>query len=196
MQLEIMDMGRVSYTEGDAMQAAAAGALRPGTALLLLGEHDPVYTRTVTSLSPPHVGIPVVGVRRGGEITYHGPGQLIGRPVAPWRSGFTRVIEDALGQALLDVGVGARLRERLPGVWVGERKIASVGFRQQDGLVMEGGFAVNVNVDLEPFDAIEACGIAGVQMTSIAAETGVRDHPDFRGHVVERLSAAFQALGE
>lgn len=148
---------------------------------MLLLEHDPVYTigrtrdhsslRDITSL--PH---PVVEVNRGGQATYHGPGQLMGYPILDLRRHggdlkvYLRKLEGMLIEALTALDVAATRREGLTGVWVEERKIASIGVGLRSWVSMHG-FALNVCGDLSPFQSITPCGISGVRMTSIAIET-------------------------
>jgi lipoyl(octanoyl) transferase len=122
-------------------------------------------------------GIDIVDTGRGGKVTYHGPGQLVGYPIVGVDDvvAYVRLLEDALVTALADEGVAARSRphegHRFTGVWVGDRKIASIGVHLSRGVSMHG-FAVNVDNDLEPFSWIVPCGLDGVAMTSLVAETG------------------------
>ena len=170
----------------------------PDTLLLL--EHPPVYTRG--RRSPPGEltlgedfyrarGIEVVPTDRGGRVTYHGPGQLVGYPIMGVTDvvAHLRTIEDAIVAALAEEGIAARSRPRdgpdYTGVWVGERKIASLGVHVSRG-VSTHGFAVNVDNDLEPFTWVVACGLPGVEMTSIAAELG-------GGASIERFRARMAA---
>jgi lipoyl(octanoyl) transferase len=150
--------------------------------VLLLLEHEPVYTigRTPdqTSLRDaealPH---PLVRINRGGQATYHGPGQLVGYPVLDLKKygqdlhKYLRALEEALVSTLSEYGVVAQRREGLTGVWVGERKIASIGVGVRQWVSMHG-FALNVSGDLSPFQSITPCGLAGVEMTSLQVEAG------------------------
>jgi lipoyl(octanoyl) transferase len=151
---------------------------------LLLVEHEPVYTRGRRSregeltLGPDFYavkGIEIFDTDRGGKVTYHGPGQVVGYPiVGVWDVGaHLRKMEDAIVGALGREGVHARSRRDegpdYTGVWVGERKIASLGVHVSHG-VSTHGMAVNVALDLEPFTWIVPCGLAGVTMTSLAVE--------------------------
>lgn len=155
----------------------------PGTAdELLLLEHEPVYTmgRTPDQSSLrnaealPH---PLVRINRGGQATYHGPGQLVGYPIVDLRPRgqdlhkYLRGLEEALIDGLAEMGVKAQRRAGLTGVWVGERKIASIGVGVRRWVAMHG-FALNVSGSLAPFRMITPCGIAGVEMTSVEQETG------------------------
>jgi lipoyl(octanoyl) transferase len=123
-------------------------------------------------------GIEIVETDRGGRVTYHGPGQLVGYPIVRVNDvvAYVRTLENALVRALADEGVaGARSRphdgHNYTGVWVEDRKIASIGVHLSRGVSMHG-FAVNVENDLEPFSWIVPCGLDGVQMTSLIRETG------------------------
>jgi lipoyl(octanoyl) transferase len=149
---------------------------------LLLLEHDPVYTigRTPdqTSLRDAmHLPHPLFQINRGGQATYHGPGQLMGYPIIDLRNcgqdlhKFLRWIEELLITFLTSFGIEARRQEGLTGVWVENRKIASIGVGVRHWITMHG-FALNVGGDLSPFAHITPCGIANVAMTSIENETG------------------------
>jgi lipoyl(octanoyl) transferase len=122
-------------------------------------------------------GIEIVEVNRGGKITYHGPGQLVGYPIVAVDDvvQYVRTLERALVAALHEAGVAARARPEdgpdYTGVWVQDRKIASIGVHVQRGVTTHG-FAVNVDNDLTPFQWVVACGLDGVRMTSLAVETG------------------------
>jgi len=150
---------------------------------LLLVEHDPVYTigRTKDQSSlrnPDSLPAPIHVINRGGQATWHGPGQLVGYPIVDLRRrerdlhAYLRVIEDALIMALANFGVAGVSREGLTGVWVEGRKIASIGVGVRGWVTMHG-FALNLGPDLSGFDPIVPCGIADVQMTSVARETGI-----------------------
>jgi lipoate-protein ligase B len=155
--------------------------------VLLTLQHWPVYTRGRRS-GPGELpmgeewyalqGIETVVTDRGGKVTYHGPGQLVGYPIV--RIGedvlaYVRTLEGALVAALAEEGVAAHARPDdgpdFTGVWVGERKIASIGVHVARGVTTHG-FAVNVENDLQPFSWIVPCGLEGVQMTSLIRETG------------------------
>lgn len=186
--LWVCQLGSVAYADAVAMQDQVrarriAGEL-PDTLLLL--EHPRVYTRGRRSADGELAlgedfyraqGIDVVATNRGGRITYHGPGQLVGYPImhAGAIDTFLRTMEDAIAAALGDQGIAAHGRPQdgpdYTGVWVGERKIASIGVHVSHGIATHG-FAVNVDNDLQPFSWVVACGLPGVHMTSLAAELG------------------------
>ena len=147
----------------------------------MLLEHEPVYTigrtRDRSSLREAEErGLPVIEVNRGGQATYHGPGQLVGYPILDLNDYgrdlhvYLRAIEEALIQACAAAGIGTTRREGLTGVWVGERKIASIGVGVRHWISMHG-FAINVAADLAGFAQIVPCGIAGVTMTSVSLES-------------------------
>src|SRR4051812_979806 len=182
-ELWVANVGRVPYAEGVALQDRVRAARQAGAipdALLLL-EHDPVYTkgrRTERTDLPMgddwyrSQGIEVAPTTRGGRVTYHGPGQLVGYPIMGIGDviGYLRTLEAAVIAALAEEGVEANVREGLTGIWVGERKIGSIGVHVSRGVTMHG-FAVNVDCDLQPFEWIVPCGIDGVRMTSLYVET-------------------------
>ncbi len=155
--------------------------------VLLLLEHPPVYTRGRRSEAAElpmgeqwyrAQGIDVVQTDRGGRITYHGPGQVVGYPIMslkPYRDDvaqYIRRMESAIVATLADVGIAAGPIEGLTGVWTHEpRKIASIGVHVSRGVTTHG-FAINVNNDLQPFEWIVPCGIENCRMTSVSRELG------------------------
>jgi lipoyl(octanoyl) transferase len=182
-----MDLGRRPYLEALEHQRTLcrrrmAGELEED--LLLLVEHDPVITlgrgtRTASLLLSPaelsRGGVEVVQVERGGDVTYHGPGQLVGYPILHlsehredlhW---YLRQIEASLIGALGILGIEAERVPGLTGVWTRRRKIASIGVHVKQWVTLHG-FALNVTTDLRGFDPIVPCGIQDVVMTSVAAE--------------------------
>jgi lipoyl(octanoyl) transferase len=184
MPLTIQWLGRVDYQQGLALQdrlvAERRGGLIPDQLLLL--EHDPVYTigrnPDQTSLrGATHLPHPVVQINRGGQATYHGPGQLVGYPILDLRDHgqdlhrYLRALEEMLIGVCGTFGIRARRREGLTGTWVADRKVASIGVGVRQWISMHG-FALNVRGDLAPFGEITPCGIAGVSMTSLEKESG------------------------
>ena len=176
--------GLVPYEEALADQrkihAEVALDLRPNTLMLL--EHPSVYTagRRTTLDERPIDGTPVVDVDRGGKITWHGPGQLVGYPIIRLAKrndvvGYVRTVEAALMKVCEEFGLAAEQYCDRTGVWIrdnnGDRKIAAIGIRVAKGVTMHG-FALNVNPDLTPFTRIMACGIPDVEVTSLAKELG------------------------
>jgi lipoate-protein ligase B len=208
--LAILDLGRRAYRPTLALQRALVERRRLGTLehdLLLLVEHEPVVTMGRGSqasslpVSPEELGrrgLDVLEVERGGDVTWHGPGQLVGYPILDltghrqdlhW---YLRQLEELLIGALaaLDL-VGSRQAGRT-GVWTGGRKIASIGVHVRQWVTFHG-FALNVHPDLRAFDQIVACGIAGVDMTSIERELVLSGKASGLGR--ERLwSAAREAV--
>ena len=141
-------------------------------------------------------GIDVVGVDRGGRVTYHGPGQLVGYPIMRVADvvAHLRTLEEAIVAALAQEGIAGRSRTEdgadYTGVWVGERKIASLGVHVQKGVTTHG-FAVNVANDLQPFEWVVPCGLEGVRMTSITRERGAEaDLRCFRRRVAFSVARA------
>jgi lipoyl(octanoyl) transferase len=190
--LEVVDLGRRPYGPVLELQRGLCRQRQSGertTDLLLLVEHDPVVTLgrgtrpSSLPLTPAQLaqrGLPVVEVERGGDVTYHGPGQLVGYPVldlAEHRADlhwYLRQLEAGLIAGLASLGVPAEREPGLTGVWTRGRKIASIGIHVKQWVTFHG-FALNVSTDLRAFDLIVPCGIAGVTMTSVAAELGRRD---------------------
>ena len=191
--MEIRELGRVEYREALALQQRLRAERQAGTIedVLLLLEHDPVYTRGRRSDPgelPVARNIPVVDVDRGGKVTYHGPGQLVGYPIMAVSDvvAFVRSMERAIVAALAGEGIDARSRADegpdYTGVWVDDRKIASIGVHVQRGVTTHG-IAINVDGDLTPWQWIVPCGLPGVRMTSILEETGRADMAAFRTRV-------------
>ena len=139
-------------------------------------EHNPIFTQGLAG-KPEHLlihdDIPVVQIDRGGQITYHGPGQLVIYTMINFKRRKTSVrnivstLENSIIATLAEYGIEAAADPKRPGVYVGERKIASLGLRIKDGSVYHG-LALNVNMDLSPFTHINPCGYAGMEMTQIA----------------------------
>lgn len=174
----------VTYTEGLEIQEKTVAEILAGQAFdqIFLLEHEPVYTigrlRDQSSLrSPESLPHPIFETNRGGQATYHGPGQLVGYPLLDLNLRgrdlhlHLRLIEDALIAACGDLGVAAGRREGLTGVWVENRKLASIGVGVRKWISMHG-FAINITREsLPPFLAITPCGLDGVSMTCLASET-------------------------
>ena len=171
-----------------------ASGSRPNTLLLL--EHPSVYTagRRTDAAERPNDGTPVIDVDRGGRITWHGPGQLVGYPIVRLQKptelvGFVREIEAALILVCEDLGLAAVRVEGRSGVWIqdsrGDRKIAAIGIRVAKGVTMHG-FALNVNPDLTAFGQIVPCGITDADVTSLEKELGRSITIDEVAALVER----------
>ena len=204
--MKVRWLGRMAFADAFALQEKLVAERRTNHSLgdeLLMLEHDSVYTigRTpATGLLPTttvtmraytigrtpdqtslrgaaHLPHPLSPINRGGQATYHGPGQLVGYPIVDLRRcgqdlhRYLRWLEDLVMETLGEVGIAARTRSGLTGVWVEDRKIASIGVGVRHWITMHG-FALNVCGDLAPFDQIVPCGIANVTMTSIERETG------------------------
>jgi lipoyl(octanoyl) transferase len=187
-ELWVCHLGAVEYRDGLALQERVRAARQQDQVpdVMLLLEHWPVYTRGRRS-APGELpmgedwyltqGIDVVQTDRGGKVTYHGPGQLVGYPIVRVDDvvAYVRLLERALVSALGEEGIDARARPEegpdFTGVWVEDRKIASIGVHVARGVTTHG-FAVNVENDLQPFGWVVPCGLDGVQMTSLIKETG------------------------
>ena len=184
------------------VHAAVADGTREDTVLLC--EHEDVYTagRRTATWDRPVDGTPVVDVDRGGRITWHGPGQLVGYPIVKLATPidvvrYVRVLEEALIRTCTDLGLDAIRVDGRSGVWFAaddtrrERKVAAIGVRVSRGVTMHG-FALNCEPDLSAFDRIVPCGIDDADVTSLSVETGRRVTiaevlPLVRGHLVDTL---------
>ena len=176
--------GIMEYTEALELQRSLHHEIASGDRenTLLLLEHPSVYTagKRTQEHERPHDGTPVIDVDRGGKITWHGIGQLVGYPIVRLAKptelvGFVREIESALIATCSELGLKTERVEGRSGVWVvddkGERKIAAIGIRVASGVTMHG-FALNVAPDLSAFEAIIPCGIEDATVTSLAIELG------------------------
>ncbi|MEM9553159.1 MAG: lipoyl(octanoyl) transferase LipB [Acidobacteriota bacterium] len=205
-------LGRVPYAPTFALQEAIRRALRAGDGpeRLLLLEHEPVFTvgRNADAsdvLADPQWlrdhGVAVHESNRGGQVTYHGPGQLVGYPIVdldPDRRDvrrYVRDLQDVLIELLDELGVAARRREGPDhiGVWVDDRKIASIGVHLSRWITIHG-FALNVTTDLATFGGIVACGLPDVTMTSVELETRAVSPPlpDLAGRLAELLATRLE----
>jgi len=183
-QLKVRELGVVDYLSAWKLQKQIHQDvinLQSENTLLLL-EHPSVYTagRRTEILDRPLDETPVIDVDRGGKITWHGPGQLVGYPIVKLKNstdvvGFVRELETALISICAEFGIKADRYCERSGVWVrddkGDRKIAAIGLRVAKGVTMHG-FALNVNPDLSAFEKIIPCGITGAKVTSLTAELG------------------------
>ena len=213
-ELWVCHLPAIEYRAATELQERVRAARQddhiPDTLLLL--EHPPVYTRgrrsdpaelTMGEAWYREQGIDIVDTNRGGRVTYHGPGQLVGYPIM--RIGdviaYLRTMENAIVAALADSAITAHARPQdgpdYTGVWTAdERKIASIGVHVARGVTTHG-FAINVDNDLAPFGWVVACGLDGVQMTSVAAQTGDAGAASLaavRARMAERFAEAFARI--
>jgi len=188
-ELWVVDLGRRAYGDVLELQRAAARARIDGSLaqdVLLLVEHDPVVTLGRSSKDA-HLltdraalaarGVELFEVERGGDVTFHGPGQLVGYPIIDLKRHkqdlhwYLRQVEVTLIRALATLGIPAERVPKYTGVWTKGRKIASIGVHARDWVTWHG-FALNVSTELSYFDLIVPCGIPEVQMTSVEREIG------------------------
>jgi lipoyl(octanoyl) transferase len=187
--LLVADLGTMAYGEALHLQRAVARARISGEIaedVLILVEHPPVVTLGRSSkqqhlLASPALlaarGVELHEVERGGDVTFHGPGQLVGYPIVDLKRHkqdlhwYLRQVEEALIRGVGRLGIAAERSAGLTGVWTGGRKLASIGVHARDWVTWHG-FALNVTTDLSYFDLIVPCGIAAVEMTSVANELG------------------------
>jgi lipoyl(octanoyl) transferase len=207
----VRDLGRQPYAEALEVQRELRRRRAEGELdhdVLLLTEHPPVVTlgrgTRPTSLPYPTAllqrrGLEVFEVERGGDVTFHGPGQLVGYPIVDlsghrrdlhW---YLRRLEDSLISAIERLGVPAGRNPGLTGVWTAGRKIASIGIHVKQWVTLHG-FALNVTTDLSWFDLIVPCGIEQVVMTSLAEELLRDDHPALEREARQAVTEAFAEL--
>lgn len=207
-QLAVVDWGRTRYTKAWERQAALVMqriADEIGDTLVFT-EHEPVYTVGLRGGAEAHLvwsaerlareGIEVVKTNRGGDITYHGPGQIVGYPIVSLvhrkdLHAYLRFLEQVLINSLGCLGLAASRREGKTGIWLANRKIAAIGVAVRRWVTYHG-FALNVNSDLSHFEGIIPCGIAATDgtVTSMSAELG---HPCDEAEVKRVLAAEFRA---
>jgi lipoyl(octanoyl) transferase len=206
--LRIEDLGRRPYAEVLELQRELRRRRIEGELdedVLLLVEHTPVITLgrgtrpSSLPIAPAELerrGVQVFEVERGGDVTFHGPGQLVGYPILDLRGHrqdlhwYLRSLEDVLIQALGALDIEADRNPGLTGVWTAGRKIASIGIHVKQWVTLHG-FALNVTTDLDPFDLIVPCGIRQVVMTSVAAELLRADSEALMAEVRGRVVGAF-----
>lgn len=200
LDLRVRWLGRMDFATALALQEEIVLKRRRDSSMedqLLLLEHEPVYTigRTPDQsslLGAGHLPHPLFVINRGGQATYHGPGQLVGYPIIDLRRcgqdlhKYLRWLEQLLIDLLAENGITASRRESLTGVWVGNRKIVSIGVGVRHWITMHG-FALNVSGDLSPFNHIVPCGINNIAMTSMEKETGMP-------FTVARVAASLEKL--
>jgi lipoate-protein ligase B len=210
-ELWVADLGVTRYGEALELQRTIAPLRISGEIpedVLLLLEHPPVVTLGRSSkaahlVSSPEFlashGVEVFEVERGGDVTFHGPGQLVGYPIFDLKRHkqdlhwYLRQVEEALIVAVAKVGVVAERRGGYTGVWTNDRKLASIGVHIRDWVTWHG-FALNVTTDLSYFDLIVPCGIPGVKMTSLALEK--REDPPDLASASSAVISAFAAVFE
>jgi lipoyl(octanoyl) transferase len=207
----VIRCGLVPYEEARVAQRWLVEARQEGSVpdVLLLLEHPPVYTRGRRS-TPEELpmavewyeaqGIEVRDTDRGGRVTYHGPGQLVAYPIVSLKPygddvhEYVRRLERVMIGSLGEWGIEAELIDGLTGVWVGERKIGSIGVHVSRGVTTHG-LAVNVNNDLQPFDWIVPCGIEDCRVTSLGRELGAeQDLGSFADTVVARFGEVYDRV--
>jgi lipoyl(octanoyl) transferase len=209
-ELWTVTLGRLPYGDALELQRSIARDRISGTIpqdVLLLVEHPPVVTlgrgtKEKNLVSSPEFlqskGVELFEVERGGDVTFHGPGQLVGYPIIDLKRHredlhwYLRKIEEGLINTLADYGIPGERNSAFTGVWTRGRKIASIGVHARDWVTWHG-FALNVTTDLSYFDLIVPCGIDGVVMTSIARELGLEDvaQQDVRDRVTAKFAEAF-----
>ena len=202
-KINIVDLGRMDYKSAWDFQKEFHNKVLIGkeTDTLFLVEHEPVYTLGKNAnnnnlLKKANSNVKVFNVERGGDITYHGPGQLVGYPILDLHnyqkniSWFMRTLESILIETLSSFGIHANQKEGLTGVWVGDEKIGAQGVRISRWVTMHG-FSLNVNTDLSYFESIVPCGIVNCEITSMKQLLG---NPQDMDLVKKRTVNAFNKI--
>jgi lipoyl(octanoyl) transferase len=186
--LDVVDWGRTEYRAAWATQDSLVAQRIAGEIgdILVFTEHDPVYTLGVRPGAAKHLlldeataaarGIAIVKSNRGGDITYHGPGQVVGYPIVDLTSrkdlhAYLRLLEQVVINTVGALGLAAARRAEKTGIWLGTRKVAAIGVGSRRWVTFHG-FALNVNTDLAPFAGIVPCGITDGSVTSLRQELG------------------------
>lgn len=204
--LAVDDLGVAAYRDAWARQLARVEARKAGAGddTLMLVEHPHVITVGRSQQALANVlaagDVEVIEIERGGDVTWHGPGQLVGYPIIDltqhradlhW---YLRTLEQSLIDALAALGIAAGRIAAKTGVWVDDRKIASIGIHVKQWVTLHG-FALNVDADLDWFRLVVPCGLTGVTMTSVACELGLAAphalDAEVRRHVVDAFAASF-----
>ncbi len=202
-KINIVDLGRMDYQSAWDFQKEFHNKVLLGKEAdtLFLVEHEPVYTLGKNAnnnnlLKKANSNVKVFNVERGGDITYHGPGQLVGYPILDLHnyqkniSWFMRTLESILIETLSSFGIHANQKEGLTGVWVGDEKIGAQGVRISRWVTMHG-FSLNVNTDLSYFESIVPCGIVNCEITSMKQLLG---NPQDMDLVKKRTVNAFNKI--
>lgn len=187
-EIEIIDWGRSRYAEAFELQKARVALRRAGDCddALIFTEHEPVYTKGLRKGADQHLiwdqamlaaeGIELIQSNRGGDITYHGPGQIVGYPILSLQArkdlhAYLRDLEEVVIQTLARFGLETARREGKTGIWLESRKICAIGVAVKSWITYHG-FALNVNPDLKHFNGIVPCGITDGSVTSMVHELG------------------------
>lgn len=208
-QAYLIDLGKMDYREAHQFQLDCVEwrlSEKGRSDIILVTEHPPVFTLgkrgglgslTVDENFIKSRGVDIVQTERGGDITYHGPGQIVVYPIVHLRESklsvktYVEMLEEVMIESGSDCGVKAGRDERNRGIWVGDNKIGSIGIRVRHGVTFHG-FAFNVTLDFEHFSWIQPCGLSGVGVTSVDRETN--DPVDFnnvKNTVINQLSRVF-----
>ena len=206
-EIEIVDWGRTRYAEAFEKQKARVEQRKSGACgdALILTEHDPVYTMGMRKGAEDHLiwdeaalaeqGIEVFKSNRGGDITYHGPGQIVGYPIISLQErkdlhAYLRDLEEVVIRALAQFDLTAARREGKTGIWLDTRKICAIGVAVKSWITYHG-FALNVEPDMNHFTGIVPCGITDGTVTSLSNELGYSINPE---RVKEALAVEFRNL--
>ncbi len=205
-----VDLGIIEYNRAWEIQNRYVDARYKGLIekdIFLVMEHSNVFTLgkrggldnlTVSENFLKKKKIPVINIERGGNITYHGPGQLVVYPIINLEkirldvTGYVNKLETIMIESSKKFSVSSGRDERNPGVWVGNNKMGSIGIAIRKGVTFHG-FAINVNLSLEPFSWINPCGLSGIRMTSVEKEANKKiDMVEFKNEIVSQIEKEFK----
>ncbi|MBU7031543.1 MAG: lipoyl(octanoyl) transferase LipB [Theionarchaea archaeon] len=196
-----VDMGRIEYRKAYLFQKRLCTLVAQNKLdqCLLVCEHDPVYTIGKSGREFPPRGIPSVYVDRGGDITFHGPGQLVGYPIMRLQhrrvSSYIYTLEKSIISLLSDYEISGEIKKGFPGVWVEDKKIASIGVRIKDD-VSYHGFALNVNTNLHYFEQIKPCGMDVVMTSLKEVLTGELNMEEVKTHYRKIFEKSFKVYAQ
>jgi lipoyl(octanoyl) transferase len=202
MLIQIQDLKRKKYRDTlDIQESLRQKVLHDfSNEFLILVEHDHVYTlgKSANSNNILNKVCEIIKTERGGDVTYHGPGQLVAYPIINLKKrkigvkSYVKKIEELIIQTLGDFGLKTNIPFKETGVWIEDRKIASIGIHVSRGVTMHG-LAINVNTDLSYFDNIISCGIEGVKMTSLDKELGKKNRMnDIKKSLITHFNQIFK----
>ena len=203
MLTQVQDLKKKNYQETLIIQEGLREQVlkNPGDEFIVLVEHDHVYTlgKNANSSNILNKVCDIIQTDRGGDVTYHGPGQLVAYPIINLRMRkigvklYVEMIEKLISDTLMHYGLESHVPFKETGVWVEDRKIASIGIHVSRGVTMHG-LAVNINTDLSYFENIISCGIEGVKMTTLDKELGKKiAMNDIKKQLITNFNKIFNA---
>tara|TARA_B100001057_G_scaffold317134_1_gene317283 strand:+ start:16 stop:627 length:612 start_codon:yes stop_codon:yes gene_type:complete len=203
MLTQVQDLKKKNYQETLIIQEGLREQVlkNPGDEFIVLVEHDHVYTlgKNANSSNILNKACDIIQTARGGDVTYHGPGQLVAYPIINLKmrkigvKSYVEMVEKLISDTLIHYGLESHIPFKETGVWVEDRKIASIGIHVSRGVTMHG-LAININTDLSYFENIISCGIKGVKMTTVDKELGKKiAMNDIKKQLITNFNKIFNA---